>query len=92
MLRGEAYNLGAARDHDHRKSKVFGMTSKRRAVLSRRYRIEHDRVNPVVSPQEIAHRRTTWHSADAVAAVLKQVGCQFSHGVVIFHEENALGL
>jgi len=55
MLCGEAYLIVAPRDHDDWKSKVFRMTSKRRAVLSRRYGIEDDRVNPVMSPQEIAH-------------------------------------
>jgi hypothetical protein len=53
MLCGEAYLVVAPRDHDDWKSKVFRMTSKRRAVLSRRYGIEDDRIN-VVSPQGIA--------------------------------------
>ena len=55
MLCGEAYLVVAPRDHDDWKSKVFRMTRKRRAALSRRYGIEDDRVNSVVSPQEIAH-------------------------------------
>ena len=55
ILRGEAHDVVAPRNHDDRKSKVFGMTSKRRAVLSWRYGIEDDRVNPVASPQEIPH-------------------------------------
>jgi hypothetical protein len=55
ILRGEAHDVVAPRNHDDRKSKVFGMTSKRRAVVSRRYGIEHDRVNAVVRPLEIAH-------------------------------------
>jgi hypothetical protein len=91
-LCGEAYLVVAPRDHDDWKSKVFRMTSKRRAVLSRRYGIDDDRVNPAISPQKIAHGRAGWHSTDAVAAVLKYVGYQFSHGVVIFHEKNVLGL
>src|SRR4029077_983965 len=91
-LCGEAYLVVAPRDHDDWKSKVFRMTSKRRAVLSRRYGIDDNRVNPVVSPQKIAHGRAGWHSTDAVAAVLKHVGYQFSHGVVMFHEKNVLGL
>ena len=54
-LCGEAYLVVAPRDHDYWKAKVFLMTSKRRAFLSRCCGIEDDRVNPVVSPQEIAH-------------------------------------
>src|ERR1700730_14427923 len=92
MLRGEAYDVVAPRNHDDRKSKVFGVKSKRRAVLSRGYGIEHDRVNPGASPQEIAHQRPTWHSADAVAVVLEHCGCQFSHGIVIFPRRMCLGL
>ena len=55
LLRGEAYLVVAPRDHDDWKSKVFRMTSKRRAVLSRRYGIENDRVDPVADPQKISH-------------------------------------
>jgi hypothetical protein len=50
MLCGEAYLVVAPRNHDDWKSKVFRMTSKRRAVLSRRYGIEDDRVNPHERP------------------------------------------
>src|SRR5438309_966242 len=53
LLRGEAYLVVAPSDHDDWKSKVFLITSKRRAVLSQRYGIEFDRVDPVGEAQAV---------------------------------------
>jgi len=92
VVRGKSYRVVTTRDHNDRKPNLSGVTSKQGATISWRHNIEHNGVNPVVSSQEMPHRRALWRSADAVAAVLKHRGCQFSHRVVIFYDENVLGL
>src|SRR5208282_3363407 len=65
VVRRKSYRVVTARDHNDRNPKLSGVTSKRGATLSRRHNIEDNGVNPVVSSQEMPHRRALSRSADA---------------------------